>query len=135
MVRLPPKHSILGCMPPTALPSALGAQAELGVAAGRPLQVKELYGASERTVSRFIVSYAVVFLGQQYIVLWMPSLSGLLFFSLHRLSSSRYDVSILQSAFRQTKYWNDHSSNTAPTFAVQEALNPQTIFPQPHIEA
>jgi hypothetical protein len=64
---------------------ALGVQVGLGLAAGRPLRVKELHGASERTVSRFTVSNTVDFLGQQYIVLWMPSLSGLLFFSLRQL--------------------------------------------------
>ena len=80
----------------------------------------------KRTVSRFTVSNTVFFLGQRYIVLWMPSLLGLLFFSLRRLFTSHQDVSILQSAFRQTKHWNDCSSNTTPTFAIQEALSPQT---------
>ncbi|KAF2629012.1 hypothetical protein BU25DRAFT_25446 [Macroventuria anomochaeta] len=63
-VRLPPEYSIFACMPPTALPSALGVQVGLGVAAGRPLRVKEPHGASERTVSRFTDSNTVVFLGQ-----------------------------------------------------------------------
>ena len=37
-------------------------------------------------------------------------------------------ISILQSAPRQTKHWNDRSSNTIPTFTVQEALNPRNFF-------
>jgi hypothetical protein len=59
-------------------------------------------------------------------VLWVPSLSGLLFCSLRRLFSSHRDVSILQFTSRQTKHWNDHSGNTTSTIAVQEDLNSQT---------
>lgn len=127
-MRLPPKHSIFACIPPTALPSALGDQVGLGVAAGTPLRVKEPHGASERTVSRFTVSNTVVFLGEQYIVLWRPSLSSLLFFSLRRLFSSHHDVSILQSAARQSKHWNDRSSTNNSTPAVQEALSPRIHY-------
>lgn len=57
------------------------------------------------TVSRFTVSNAVVFLGQQYIVLWMPSLSSLLFFSLRPTilkPPRRFDPSICSSTNRNT---------------------------------
>lgn len=55
----------------------------------------------------------------------MRSLSGLLFFSLRRPFSTYHDVSIVLSfASRQTKHWNDCSSNTTPTFVIQEAVSP-----------
>lgn len=58
-------------------------------------------------------------------MLWMPSLSDLLFCSLRRLFSSHHDLSILQFTSRQTKHWNDRSSDIKSTFAAQEALNPR----------
>lgn len=91
-----PKYPIFACMTPTALPSALCVPAGPGVAAGRPLRAKERHGASEHTVSRFTVSNTFAFSGQQYIALWMRSLSSLLFFSFRHLFSGHHDVSILQ---------------------------------------
>jgi hypothetical protein len=85
------EQSIFACVPPAHC-LTLGVQVGLGLAAGRPLRVKELHGASERTVSRFTVSNTVDFLGQQYIVLWMPSLSGLSFFSPRRLLQSHHNI-------------------------------------------
>lgn len=44
------------------------------------------------------------------------------------LKPPQRSISILGFAPRQTKHWNDRSSNTTPTFTVQEALNPRDFF-------